>query len=248
MKYRRFGRLNWEVSALGFGVMRLPTLEGDEGKINEPNAIKMIRYALDNGVNYVDTAYPYHRGNSEILLGETLQEGYREKVKVATKMPTWLVKSQEDMDKFLDEQLHKLKLDYVDFYLLHGLEHKRWQLLKKLNVLEWGDRQIADGKINHLGFSFHDEYSVFKEIVDSYEWTLCQIQYNYMDAKYQAGTKGLKYAASKGLAVVVMEPIAGGRLAINPPEEIQKAARELLLNGLSNGCGTTLKYLSLSAE
>ncbi len=226
MKYRRFGRLNWEVSALGFGVMRLPTLEGDEGKINEPKAIKMIRYALDNGVNYVDTAYPYHRGNSEILLGETLQEGYREKVKVATKMPTWLVKSQEDMDKFLDEQLHKLKLDYVDFYLLHGLEHKRWQLLKKLNVLEWGDRQIADGKINHLGFSFHDEYSVFKEIVDSYEWTLCQIQYNYMDAKYQAGTKGLKYAASKGLAVVVMEPIAGGRLAINPPEEIQKIWRE----------------------
>jgi len=226
MKYRRFGKLNWAVSALGFGVMRLPTFEGDVARINEPVAIKMIRYAIDHGVNYVDTAYPYHQGNSEILLGKVLQEGYREKVKVATKMPTWLIKSQKHMSKFLDEQLHKLKLDYVDFYLLHGLEKKRWHQLKKLQVLEWGNRQIAEGKIRHLGFSFHDEYSTFKEIVDSYEWTLCQIQYNYMDTEYQAGTKGLKYAASKGLAVVVMEPIAGGRLAINPPDGIQKIWRE----------------------
>lgn len=226
MKCRRFGKLNWAVSALGFGVMRLPTLEGDVARIDESVAIKMIRYAIDHGVNYVDTAYPYHQGNSEILLGKALQEGYGEKVKVATKMPTWLIKSQKDMTKFLDEQLHKLKLDYVDFYLLHGLEKKRWHQLKKLEVLEWGDRQIAEGKIRHLGFSFHDEYSTFKEIVDSYEWTLCQIQYNYMDTEYQAGTKGLKYAASKGLAVVVMEPIAGGRLAINPPEDVQKIWKE----------------------
>lgn len=224
MKYRSFGKLDWKVSALGFGAMRLPIINGDASKINEPEAIRMIRYAIDHGVNYVDTAYLYHRGNSEVLVGKALKDGYREKTKLTTKMPSWLIKSPEDMDKYLDEQLFRLQVDYLDFYLLHGLANEGWQRLKDFGVLKWAEEKIREGKFRHLGFSFHDEYEVFRKIIDSYDgWTVCQIQYNYMDEHYQAGTKGLNYAASKGLAVVVMEPIAGGRLAITPPKEIQES-------------------------
>jgi hypothetical protein len=222
MKYRSFGKLDWKVSALGFGAMRLPIVGNDAARIDEPEAIRMIRFAIDGGVNYLDTAYPYHRGNAETLVGKALQDGYREKIKLATKMPTWLVKSEEDMDKYLEEQLFRLCLKQVDFYLLHGLTGERWQKLTELNVLKWLEKKRDEGKISYFGFSFHDEYDVFKKITDSYEgWTLCQIQYNYMDSDYQAGTRGLKYAASKGLAVVVMEPIAGGRLSVKPPAEIE---------------------------
>jgi len=222
MKYRNFGKLNWKVSALGFGAMRLPIIGNDAAKIDEPEAIRMIRNAIDNGVNYVDTAYTYHRGQGEILVGKALQDGYRERIKLATKMPAWLVKSQQDMDKYFDEQLHKLQVDQIDFYLLHGLDGERWQKLTELDVLRWLEKKQDEGKIMHAGFSFHDEYPEFQKIIDSYSgWTFCQIQYNYMDSEYQAGTKGLKYAASKGLAVVVMEPIAGGRLAMKQPAGIE---------------------------
>jgi len=224
LRYRSFGKkLNWQVSALGFGAMRLPIIGNDASKINEDEAMKMIRYAIDKGVNYVDTAFVYHRGNSETFLGKVLLNGYREKIKLATKMPTWQVKSEHDMDACLDEQLNRLNVDHVDFYLLHGLTGERFQKLKELNVLEWAEKKMDERKFMYLGFSFHDEYEAFKKIIDSYDgWTMCQIQYNYLDANYQAGTKGLKYAASKGLAVVVMEPIAGGRLAFKPPPQIQK--------------------------
>lgn len=222
MKYRNFGKLRWKVSALGFGAMRLPIIGNDAAKINEPEAIRMIRYAIDHGVNYVDTAYPYHGGNGETLVGKALKDGYREKVKLATKMPTWLVNSQQDMDRYFEEQLKRLGTN-IDFYLLHGLNRERWQKLEALGVIDWAEKKMGQGGFGHLGFSFHDEYDVFKSIVDSYEnWTLCQIQYNYVDVRYQAGTRGLEYAASKGLAVVVMEPIAGGRLAVKPPKPIQE--------------------------
>jgi predicted aldo/keto reductase-like oxidoreductase len=202
--------------------MRLPTIGDKPSKIDEPEAIKMIRYAVDHGVNYVDTAYSYHGGESEGLLGKALRQGYRERVRVATKMPTWLVKSEKDMNKFLKVQLGRLKLDFVDFYLLHGLTGSRWESLQKLEVCKWAEKKIQEGKILHFGFSFHDEFSVFKGIIDSYDgWSFCQIQYNYMDSDYQAGTKGLEYAASKGLAVVVMEPVAGGRLGMIPPADVQ---------------------------
>jgi len=220
MRYRDFGKLTWEVSALGFGAMRLPIIGDDAAKIDEPEAIKMIRYAIDQGINYVDTAYIYHQGKSESLVAKALHNGYREKVKIATKMPTWLVKSQQDMDKYLEEQLQRLGTP-IDFYLLHGLNRERWEKLKALDVTGWAEGKISGGKFRHLGFSFHDGYDVFKNIIDGYKnWTLCQIQYNYVDADCQAGTKGLKYAASKGLAVVVMEPVAGGRLALKPAKPV----------------------------
>ena len=221
MQYRRFGPLDWQASALGFGAMRLPILNEDFGKINEPEATKMIRYAIDHGVNYVDTAYPYHAGASEAFLGRVLQDGYRRKIRIATKMPTWLIRSQADMDMYLDEQLSRLQTDKIDFYLLHGMNKERWETLTKLEVFRWAEAKMAEEKFSHLGFSFHDEYAVFKKMIDSYDnWTLCQVLYNYMDAKFQAGTRGIRYAASKGLAVVVMEPIAGGRLALNPHKAI----------------------------
>jgi hypothetical protein len=182
----------------------------------------MIRYAIDHGINYVDTAYPYHGGNSEVLVGKALDNGYREKVKLATKMPIWQVNSREEIDNIFDEQLTKLQTEKIDFYLLHGLSRELWAKVRDLNVFEWAENAIADGRIGHLGFSFHDEFDVFKDIVDGYDgWTFCQILYNYMDIEHQAGIRGLKYADSKGLAIVVMEPIAGGRLAVPPPTEIQ---------------------------
>ncbi|WP_088225921.1 aldo/keto reductase [Desulfosporosinus sp. FKB] len=222
MKYRKFGSLDYQASILGFGCMRLPTLNGDPSKINEPEAISLIRYAIDNGVNYIDTAYPYHQGQSEVLVGKALQNGYREKVKLATKLPLFHCQSREDFDRILNEQLKKLQTDHIDFYLLHGLSKATWEKAKSFDFADFLKKALADGRINYAGFSFHDKFPVFQEIVDAYPWTFCQIQYNYMDTEFQAGNKGLKYAAEKGLAVIVMEPLKGGKLVKNPPSSILK--------------------------
>ena len=222
MQYRKFGNLDFQASILGFGCMRLPMFDNDPSKIDEVEAISMIRHAIDNGVNYVDTAYPYHQGQSEVLVGKALQDGYREKVKLATKLPVGRCQSYEDFDRYLNEQLEKLRTDHIDFYLLHGLSKGTWEKSKDLGFERFLEKALADGRINYAGFSFHYEYPIFKEIVDFYPWTFCQIQYNYMDTEFQAGTKGLNYAAEKGLAVIVMEPIKGGKLAKNPPPSIVK--------------------------
>ena len=224
MLYRKMKKADPELSILGFGAMRLPVLP--DGHVDEPEATRMIRYAIDHGVNYVDTAYPYHNGESETVVGRALAGGYREKVNLATKLPSWLIKSREDMDRYLDEQLKKLQTDRIDFYLVHGLIQPFWENLSSLGVLEFLDDAIADGRIGYAGFSFHDTTRLFKEIVKAYDWTFAQIQYNFMDEDYQAGTKGLRYAAKKGLGIVVMEPIRGGLLARDVPgiTEIWKKA------------------------
>jgi len=226
MQYRTFGKLDWKPSALGFGAMRLPTIDDDPAKIDEELAIRMIRTAIDGGVNYVDTAWPYHREHSEPLVGRALQDGYRERAKLATKMPVWLTDAREDFDHYLNEQLVRLQTDHVDFYLLHGLNKTVWPKIRDLGVLEWAERAIADGRIRHLGFSFHDELPVFKEIVDAGDWTFCQIMYNYMDIAFQAGQEGLHYATSKGLAAVIMEPLRGGQLTQPAPEPVAKVWSE----------------------
>jgi predicted aldo/keto reductase-like oxidoreductase len=220
MRYRRFGRLDWQASCLGFGCMRLPIMDNDYAKIDVPKAVELLRHAIDGGVNYFDTGYGYHHGNSEVVLGQALRSGYRDRVRIATKLPSWLVQERADCSRFLDEQRTRLDTDLVDFYLLHGLDKARWDRLLGLGVLDWATTAMARGHIQHLGFSFHDDYPVFQEIVDAYDWTLCQIQYNYMDADNQAGTRGLRYAAARGVAVVVMGPLLGGSL-VDPPPAIQ---------------------------
>ncbi len=221
MKYRKFGKLDWEVSALGFGAMRLPVINEDQAKIDDPEAIRMIRYAADNGVNYIDSAYMYHMGQSEVLVGRALKDGYREKMKVATKLPARMIEKAEDFDRILGEQLQRLDIDMIDFYLLHGLSKESWPTVRDFGVLKWAEEQMAKGRIGRLGFSFHDEYEVFKEIIDAYDnWVLAQVQYNYMDVNEQAGRRGVEYAAGKGLAVVVMEPLRGGKLSKNPPKPV----------------------------
>ena len=217
MHYRTVPKTGEKLSALGFGAMRLPT---KRLKIDEERAIQQIRYAIDNGVNYVDTAVPYHSGESEKLVGKALQDGYREKVNIATKLTPFMVEKREDMDKILDIQLRKLKTDHIDYYLLHGLDANSWKKMQNLGVLEFLDRVKARGEIRNAGFSFHGDRRTFKEIIDSYDWEFCQIQYNFLDENTQAGTEGLQYAASKNLAVMIMEPLMGGMLADNLPKEV----------------------------
>jgi predicted aldo/keto reductase-like oxidoreductase len=222
MNYRKFGTLDWQASALGFGCMRFPVVDGNASRIEEKEASRILLHAIDQGVNYIDTAYPYHGGTSESFLGRTLEGTYREKIKLATKMPTWKIKDAKDFDFYLNEQLERLRTDRIDFYLLHALNKKYWKTVYELDVLDWAEKTKADGRIGYLGFSFHDELDVFQSIVDAYqEWDLCLIHYNYMDRDHQAGRKGLKYAADRGMAVVIMEPLRGGRL-VDPPQSVQE--------------------------
>ena len=200
--------------------MRLPLNGSDPGDVDLLQSTAMIRLAIDRGVNYIDTAYGYHNGKSESAVGQALREGYRARVQLATKLPHWAVESARDMDRIFEEQLTRLEVDRIDCYLLHALSHDAWQKLKGLRVLEWAEQRIKSGQIDHLGFSFHDGPEIFRRIVDEYPWDFCQIQYNYMDTESQAGTSGLEYAFSKGLPVIVMEPLRGGSLA-DPPENVR---------------------------
>jgi len=219
MQYRQVPKNGDQLSALGFGAMRLAT---KRGSIDEERATRQIHDAIDKGVNYIDTAVPYHNDESERFLGRALQDGYREKVKLATKLPPSGVKTRGDMDRILEIQLKKLQTDHIDYYLLHGIDADQWKKLSNLGVLEFLDSAKAAGKIKNAGFSFHGDRKTFKEIIDAYDWIFCQIQYNFLDEMNQAGTEGLRYAASKNIAVMIMEPLGGGKLAGKLPKEAKQ--------------------------
>lgn len=224
MLYREYGKTKEQVSLLGFGCMRFPQIDG---KIDEEKASQMLKYAIDNGINYIDTAYPYHNKESEPFVGNFLKEnGLRDKVKIATKLPIWSIKSKEDMYKYFNRQLERLQTEYIDFYLVHALDKGYWDNLKSLGLLDFLDEIKASGKVKHIGFSFHDSLDVFKEIVDSYDWEFCQIQYNYLDQDYQAGIEGLLYAYDKGLGIAIMEPLRGGKLAGNMSDDLLDMIKE----------------------
>lgn len=227
MQYVPFGKTGKMVSRLGFGTMRLPTFQNEQGAtvIDQEEAIRMLRYAIDRGVNYVDTAYPYHQGESEVVTGLALKNGYREKVMLTSKLPQWLVEESADMDKYLDEQLKRLNVACLDFYLLHALDLDAFHRLQSLNYKAFLKRAQADGRIRHVGFSFHDDKEAFREILTDYDWDMAQIQFNYLDDENQATLEGLLYAGQLGIPVVVMEPLRGGALA-NPPPEVEKLVRE----------------------
>ena len=235
MHYRDFGKTGFKVSGLGFGCMRLPT---KDGQIDFPEATRIVRHAIDEGVNYLDTAYGYHDQQSEVFVGKVIQEGYREKVAIATKMPVWEVNAEADFDRLFGEQRRKLQVETIDFYMLHALNQGAWLKMRDLGVIPWLSRAKAAGKIGQFGFSFHDQVSAFKQIVDEFEGAaFAQIQYNLLNEDVQAGTDGLKYAAGKGLAVIVMEPLLGGTLCAPPP------AVQALYD--ASGLGLTSAELSL---
>ncbi len=207
-----------KVSQLGFGAMRLPVVDG---AVDLPQAIRMLRYAIDSGVNYLDTAWVYHDGESEGIVGRALKDGYRDRTFIATKSPVWLMKEPADFDRYLDAQLARLDTDRIDFYLLHALNTGNWENSRRHDALEFLERARKAGKIRHAGFSFHDDLPVFKGIVDEGSWEFCQIQYNYLDREFQAGRAGLHYAKAHGLDVIVMEPLRGGSLARSVPPKVQ---------------------------
>lgn len=224
MKYRKLGSVDWKVSALGFGAMRLPTKK-ILPRVDWDESIKLIRYAIDKGINYIDTGWVYGLGASEKVIGEALKDGYREKVFLVTKLPMFLVRKPEDFYKYLNQQLRSLQSDYLDAYFFHALSRNQFKKLKELKLMEKMEEAKDKGLIKHVGFSFHDTLPVFKEIIDYYDWDLAQIQYNYMDTAIQATHEGLTYAHDKGVAVVIMEPVKGGKLA-NPPMEALEIMRK----------------------
>jgi predicted aldo/keto reductase-like oxidoreductase len=209
-----------QIPILGFGCMRLPIIDRDMARIDEERAESLIRSASSRGVTYLDTAYPYHGGNSELFVGRLLAGGLRDRVLLATKLPTWLVQAEADFERFLDEQLQRLRTDRIDFYMFHGLSAERWEMVQRLRGLDAFDRARADGRIRHAGFSFHGSPDSFTEIIDGYDWDFCQIQYNFLDVEYQAGAAGVRHAAERRVAVFAMEPLRGGALAAHGPAAV----------------------------
>jgi predicted aldo/keto reductase-like oxidoreductase len=229
MLYRKLGSTGEEVSILGLGCMRLPVMDGQYNKVDIDSAIPLIQKAIDNGVNYLDTAYPYHNGQSETVIAEALKGGYREKVFIADKLPSWLIQKRTDMDHYLKKQLERLQTEQIDFYLLHSAKEDYWSNLESLGVLEFLDDAVNDGRIKYTGFSFHGEIELFFDVIDSYNWDICQVQYNIVDENYQAGKEGIRYASSQGVGVVIMEPLRGGTLVKKVPPEVQKVWDESLV-------------------
>lgn len=223
MENRKFEKLDVEASLLGFGCMRFPL--GQDGHIEEKEAEKMIDLAIESGVTYIDTAYPYHNGDSEPFVGRVLKKYPRESFKLATKLPIWNINSQQEAIEIFDSQLKRLDVEYVDFYLLHALDADKWKKVKEYHIIEMCEELRKQGKIKYLGFSFHDEFNVFEEIIRYHSWDFCQLQLNYMDMEIQAGQRGVDLANELGIPLVVMEPIKGGSLA-KLPEDVTKIFKD----------------------
>lgn len=224
MKYRKMPKSQDQLSILGFGCMRLPTTANSQ--IDEDQTFAMLHEAYRQGVNYFDTAWTYHDGASEPFLGRFLTQINRNKVFVATKLPCWLVKTRADMDDFLAKQLQRLQTDYIDYYLLHGLNKGSWAKMKELGVFDFLEKAKAEGKIRQAGFSFHDDYATFSQIVRAWDWDFTQIMLNYLDTQHQAGLRGLKLAASKQMGIISMEPLRGGKIIQNIPPEVERVWNE----------------------
>ncbi|XMB73128.1 aldo/keto reductase [Mycoplasmatota bacterium WC30] len=223
MQYRKMPNSDEKLSVLGFGCMRLPTKSGGSysGLIDKQTAKNQIRLAIDNGVNYLDTAFPYHMGASETFLGEVvLKDGYREKVKLATKLPCFFINKKEQIEEYFQKQLKKLQTDYFDYYLMHALNYDTWRKMVGFGIIEFMDKIRKEGKVKHIGFSFHDEPESFIKIVDEYNWEFAQVQYNIIDQHYQAGIEGIEYAHKKGLGIIIMEPLRGGALTSKTPARV----------------------------
>ncbi len=216
MEKRIFEKLGISPSLLGFGCMRFPTTA--DGKIDEVESKRMIDHAMQSGVTYIDTAYPYHDGESEPFMGKVLKDYNREDFYLATKLPIWEVTSKEHARELFEKQCQRLDVDYIDFYLLHALDSTKWDTVLKNDVLDLVDELKAEGKIKYIGFSFHDEYPVFETIIKHRKWDFCQLQINYMDMDIQAGIRGYDLATKLGVPVIVMEPIKGGSLAMLPDD------------------------------
>ena len=216
MELRRMENLGVETSLLGFGCMRFPT--DADGKIDRPAASALLELAIRNGVNYIDTAYPYHNGESEPFLGEALAKYPRDSYFLATKLPAWALETPADVERIFNEQLARLQTDYIDFYLLHALDAAKWKKLQEFGAVEFCEKMKKAGKIRYFGFSFHDSLVVFRAILSTRDWDFCQLQINYMDTETQAGLEGYREAAEHGVPVVVMEPVKGGLLAKLPKD------------------------------
>ena len=229
MLYNKLGKTNLEVSRLGFGTMRLPTKDSNDN-IVEDEASKMLEYGIENGINIIDTAYPYHSatldgsGNSETFVGKFLKENsYREEILLSTKSPSWAIEEKQDFDFYLDEQLKKLQTDYIDIYLLHSLTVPDWEKVQNLDVLDFLDDCLSSGRVKHVGFSSHIEVDYLIEILDEYpKWEVVMTQMNYLDEYYQSGVMGLDYLKEVNVGSVIMEPLRGGRLVQNIPPEIRE--------------------------
>lgn len=226
MEYREMEKMGIRTSLLGFGCMRFPT--NTDGSINEEETLDMIDKAYQSGVTYFDTAYPYHGGKSEEVTGRALARYPRDSYYLATKLPIWEVKSVADAERIFQEQLKRLQKDYVDFYLMHALNAGSWKTVKELDLLGYCEKLRAEGKIKYLGFSFHDEYAVFEEILTAYPWDFCQIQLNYMDKDTQATLKGVELAKKLKIPMIIMEPIKGGSLAKLPYDGIDELFKKAL--------------------
>ena len=220
MEYRTFNKSGEKISLLGFGAMRLPVIDCNPKQVDFNEAISMIRRAIDGGVNYIDTAYVYHGGNSERAVGMALRDGYREKVFIADKMTVTSVQKPDDVKTIFAEQLQRLGTEVIDFYLLHNVNSRSWNRFLQFGIVQFLEQKKAEGKVKYIGFSFHDEFDFFKQIVDFRPWDFCQLQFNYMDTQIQAGLRGLHYASQKALQVIVMEPLKGGKLTTNVPENV----------------------------